>query len=252
MADKTLMSTKEWLRFRIFRPLLIGMGKAIAPFSSVGNPPIFSNELFPYTKLLEEKWPVIRKELEQVMKYHNSLPSIQEIQHEQAVLTTDNNWKTFFFYGFGTKAEKNCEACPETAKVLEQIPDLLTAFFSIMYPKKHIPAHEGLFKGIVRTHLGMIIPNNNAGNESRMQVGNETIYWKEGKAVVFDDTYRHEVWNDSDEIRVVLLIDTIRPFKKPFSSFNKSIINLIIGSAHVKDAVNNHREWEGRFNKIFS
>jgi beta-hydroxylase len=252
MADSTLVSTREWIKFNVLRPLLIGMGKAIAPFSTVGNPPIFSNDLFPFTRALEENWPAIRKELEQVMQFHEALPAIQDIQQEQSVLSTDKKWKTFFLFGFGTKSEHNCAACPETTKTLEQIPGLLTAFFSIMYPKKHIPAHEGLFKGIVRTHLGMIIPNNNANNECRMQVGDKTIAWKEGKAVVFDDTYTHEVWNDSNSIRVVLLIDTIRPFKSPFSNINKGIINLIIGSSHVKEAVNNHKEWEGKFNKLFS
>jgi ornithine lipid ester-linked acyl 2-hydroxylase len=249
MADS---KTKEWIKFNIFRPLLLGMGKAIAPFSPVGNPPIFSNDLFPFTKLLEQNWPAIRKELDQVMQHHEVLPNIQDIQQEQAVLSTDKKWKTFFLYGFGSKAEQNCALCPVTTETLDQVPDLLTAFFSIMYPGKHIPAHEGLFKGIVRTHLGMIIPKNNADNECRMQVGDKMICWKEGKAVVFDDTYTHEVWNDSNSIRVVLLIDTIRPFKKPFSAINKGIINLIVGSSHVKDAVSNHREWEGKFNKMFS
>ena len=252
MVDDKLVKVREWIKFNVFRPLLIGTGKAIAPFSTVGNPAVFSNDLFPFTKNLEENWPAIRRELEQVMHFHESLPAIQAIQQEQAVLSTDNKWKTFFLYGFGTKSELNCAACPETAKTLEKIPGLLTAFFSIMYPNKHIPAHEGLFKGIIRTHLAMIIPKNNADNECRMQVGGNLICWKEGKAVVFDDTYIHEVWNDSNSIRVVLLIDTIRPFKKPFAKINKAIINLIVGSSHVKDAINNHREWEGKFNKIFS
>ena len=252
MAASFLHSSREWIKFNVFRPMLLGVGKAIGPFSTVGNPPVFSNDKFPFTQLLEVNWPAIRAELEQVMQYSDSFPSIQDIQQEQHVLTTDNKWKTFFLYGFGTKSERNCSLCPETAKTLEQIPGLLTAFFSIMYPKKHIAAHNGLFKGIVRTHLGMIIPNNNADEECRMQVGNETIIWKEGKAVVFDDTYRHEVWNDSDEIRVVLLIDTIRPFKKPFAGLNKSIINLITGSSHVKEAVDNHKAWENKFNKLFS
>ncbi len=252
MTDSTVLSGREWIKFNVLRPLLIGMGKAIAPFSTVGNPPVFSNDLFPFTQSLEKNWPAIRRELEQVMQFHEALPAIQDIQQEQSVLSSDQKWKTFFLFGFGTKSEQNCAACPETTKTLEEIPDLLTAFFSIMYPSKHIPAHEGLFKGIVRTHLGMIIPNNNASNECRMQVGDKTISWKEGKAVVFDDTYTHEVWNDSNGIRVVLLIDTIRPFKSPFSNINRGIINLIIGSSHVKDAVNNHKEWEGKFNKIFS
>ena len=250
MTNTFLFKTREAIKRYVFRPILLGAGKAIAPFSTVGNLPVFSNDQFPMTALLEENADAIKKELEQILLYNDSLPNLQDIQNEQSTITSDNKWKTFFFYGFGIKSEQNCAKCPVTTSVLEQVPGLLTAFFSILHPKKHIPAHKGLFKGIIRSHLGLIIPGNNG--ECRMQLGKQTLYWQEGKAVVFDDTYRHEVWNDSDEIRVVLLIDIIRPFKKPFSKINKGIINLIIGSSHVKDAVGHHREWENKFNKLFS
>lgn len=245
----TFLKTREAIKRHVFRPLLLGVGKSIAPFSPVGNPPVFSNAQFPWTSLLEEKADEITKELNSILVYNNDLPNLQDIQNEQQSITTDDKWKTFFFYGFGIKAEQNCAKCPVTTSVLEQIPDLLTAFFSILHPKKHIPAHEGLFKGIIRSHLGLVIPGKKG--ECRMKLDKQTLYWEEGKAFVFDDTYMHEVWNDSDDIRVVLLIDTIRPFKKPFAKINKGIIDLIIGSSHVKDAVGHHREWENKFNKLF-
>ncbi len=250
MANNFLSKSKEWIKFHVLRPSLLGMGRAIGPFSTVGNPPVFSNETFRWAKLLEENWPAIRRELDQVLPYNEALPNLQDIQHEQKVITTDNKWKTFFLFGFGVKAEQNCAMCPQTTKVLEKIPDLLTAFFSILHPNKHIPAHKGLFKGIIRTHLGLIIPGENG--ECRMNVADKTLFWKEGEVIVFDDTYRHEVWNDADSVRVVLLIDTVRPFKKPFSWINESIIKLIVGSSHVKEAVVHHKEWEKKFSKLFS
>jgi aspartyl/asparaginyl beta-hydroxylase (cupin superfamily) len=250
MANKFLLKTREGIKRHIFRPLLLGTGKAIAPFSTVGNPPVFSKSIFPWTSLLEENWPVIRLELDQILLYNDDLPNLQDIQQEQSSITNDNKWKTFFLYGFGIKAKQNCAKCPKTTAVLEQIPGLLTAFFSILHPGKHIPSHKGLFKGIVRSHLGLIVPGKKI--ECRMQLDKQMLYWDEGKAFVFDDTYRHEVWNDSDGIRVVLLIDTIRPFNAPFSRINKSIINLITGSSHVKDAADHHREWEAKFTKLFS
>ena len=249
MRTTYLVKTREAVKRHVFRPMLLGIGKAIAPFSTVGNKPVFSNDQFPWTHLLEEKALQIKEELKKILLYNEALPNLQDIQNEQHSITTDNKWKTFFFYGFGQKSEDNCAKCPVTTSVLEQIPDLLTAFFSILHPKKHIPAHKGLFKGIVRSHLGLVIPG--AKNECRMQLDKQTLHWQEGKAFVFDDTYMHEVWNDSDDIRVVLLIDTIRPFKKPFVKINRGIIDLITGSSHVKEAVGNHREWESKFNKLF-
>lgn len=249
MANNFLFKTREGIKRYIFRPWLLGIGRAIVPFSPVGNVPVFSNSTFPWTALLEEHWPLIRKELDQILIYNDVLPNLQDIQHEQISITTDNKWKTFFLYGFGQKAEQNCVKCPHTTAVLEQIPNLLTAFFSILHPHKHIIPHKGLFKGIIRSHLGVIIPGKKG--ECRMRLGNQMLLWKEGEAFVFDDTYTHEVWNDSDNIRVVLLIDIKRPFKTPFAQINNGIIKLITGSSHVKEATGYHQEWEAKFNRLF-
>ncbi len=232
MTNRKLLRMREWVKRYLFRPLLLGFGKMIVPFSSVGNKPVFRNSTFSWTFLLEENWPFIRKELDEILLYNDDLPNLQDIQNEQSSITNDSKWKTFFLYGFGQKAEKNCEKCPVTTATLEQIPGLLTAFFSILHPGKHIPAHKGLYKGIIRSHLGLVVPGKQG--ECRMQLDKQTLYWEERKAFVFDDTYRHEVWNESNGVRVVLLIDSMRPFKKPFSQINKSIIDLITGSSHVK------------------
>jgi beta-hydroxylase len=80
-----------------------------------------------------------------------------------------------------------------------------------------------------------------------MRIEKEHINWQEGKTVVFDDTYEHEVWNNTGEVRVVLLLDVIRPFKKPLSFINKAIVNLIGNSSYVKEAMKNHQQWETTF-----
>ncbi len=217
------------------------MGK----YSTVGDQPVFENAQFEWTKLLEDNWLSIRKELEAILPHHRHLPSIQDIQQEQNVLNQDNRWKTFFLFGFGIKATLNCKLCPVTTSILEKIPHMKTAFFSVLSPQKHIPAHKGIFKGLIRSHLGLIIPGK--PGDCVMRIHNERICWQEGKAVVFDDTYEHEVWNNTDEIRVVLLLDVIRPFKSPLASINNKIIKLIGNSSYVKEAMQNHRKWETEF-----
>ena len=72
----------------------------------------------------------------------------------------------------------------------------------------HIKAHRGSYKGVVRCHLGLIVPE--PQKDVRMRVGDKMIYWEEGKCVIFDDTHKHEVWNDTNGIRVVLLFDVYR------------------------------------------
>lgn len=242
---KLILRLREQVKFRLFRPLLLKIGNGMGKYSTVGDHPVFDNKQFNWTNLLEDNWISIRKELEGMLPFHQKLPNIQDIQQEQNVLNQDNNWKTFFLFGFGIKATQNCQSCPVTTTLLEQIPGMKTAFFSVLSPHKHIPAHKGIFKGLIRSHLGLIIPGK--PGDCVMRIENKNIYWQEGKTVVFDDTYEHEVWNNTSEVRVVLLIDVIRPFGSPLSLINNSIINLIGNSSYVKEAMQNHKKWETDF-----
>jgi beta-hydroxylase len=242
---KSVRSTREWIKFKIFRPVLLKIGDLIGGFSEVGDKPVFDNQQFQWSELLEENWEAIRGELEKILPFHESLPNLQDIQKEQKILNQDDKWKTFFLYGFGIKATQNCNTCPITTSILEQIPGMKTAFFSVLSPNKHIPAHKGIFKGLIRSHLGLIIPGQTG--DCVMRIESQNINWKEGEVVIFDDTYEHEVWNNTGEIRVVLLIDVIRPFKLPLSVINSGVIRLIGNSSYVKEAMKNHELWESSF-----
>src|SRR5215831_14835427 len=97
-------------------------------------------------------------------------------------------------------------ACVQkTWRICQNIPGLITAPFSILDPGKHLPAHRGPYNGVLRLHLGLIVP------EPREQLGlrveGETRRWEEGRALIFDDAYEHEAWNRSDKVRVVLFVD---------------------------------------------
>ncbi|MEO7294111.1 MAG: aspartyl/asparaginyl beta-hydroxylase domain-containing protein [Ginsengibacter sp.] len=241
----SLIKIREFLKTKMFRPLLLMIGNRMGKYSTVGDLAIFDNNKFKWAKHLENNWLSIRNELEGVLVFKHLLPNLQDIQQEQKILNRDNNWKTFFLFGFGHKATMNCQLCPVTTAIIEQIPGMKTAFFSVLSPRKHIPAHKGIFKGIIRSHLGLIIPGN--PGDCLMRIEKEHINWQEGKAVIFDDTYEHEVWNNTDEIRVVLLVDVKRPFKFPLSIINNAIITLIGNSSHAGEAKKNHRLWENNF-----
>ena len=244
---KTLRQSREWIKFNIFRPILLKAGNVLAKYANVPDKPVFSRSDFDWTQQLEENWTVILNEFEHLSKLVQNLPAIQDIQQEQKVLNQDQNWKTFFLFGFGEKARLNCALCPETTALLESIPGMKTAFFSVIAPGKHIPAHKGLFKGIIRSHLGLVIPG--APGSCRMRIAEQMYSWKPGEVIVFDDTYEHEVWNDSDQPRVVLLLDIVRPFRPPFSWFNRWIIALITGSSYVREAKTRHQQWETEFHR---
>ncbi|MBD1807833.1 aspartyl/asparaginyl beta-hydroxylase domain-containing protein [Microcoleus sp. FACHB-SPT15] len=220
----------------------------VARSSLVGNSTFFSVEQFPWATQLEENWLVIRKELEQVLEYVDELPNFQDISPRQRRIANDNRWKTYFFFAFGFKATKNCERCPETTKLLEQIPGMKVAFFSILAPGKHIPEHRGKYIGVIRYHLGLMVPEPKTA--CRIRVNDEVAYWEEGKSLLFDDTFPHEVWNDTNGYRVVLFLDIVRPLRFPLSVVNSLACRLIAASPIIQDAKANHESWEKRFAEV--
>lgn len=176
-----------------------------------------------------------------VLQHSEQIPAFQEISTSQTKLTKGTDWKTFIFYGYGHKLENNCQKCPKTTALIERIPGMKTAFFSILAPHKHIPPHRGPYKGVLRYHLGLIVPDVEA---CKIRVEHEFGHWKEGKSLLFDDSFEHEVWNDTDQIRVVLFVDFTRPLAFPVSLLNRAIINLIALTPFVRSGIRRHQEWE--------
>lgn len=225
--------------------ILVPVERFIGRRSLVGDATFFPVELFPWVQHVEENWTVIREELERVLDDHAGLANFQDISKDQIEITDDDRWKTFFLYGYGFKAKLGVEMCPRTAALMEQIPGMKTAMFSILSPRKHILDHRGPYKGVLRYHLGLIVPSD--AEACRIRVGDDIRHWQEGKSMVFDDTFNHEVWNDTDETRVVLFVDVLRPLPFPESLINRLIVAAIGYSPFVLDAKRNQEAWEKRY-----
>src|SRR5205823_8945965 len=112
--------------------LLQLLERVIVRSSLVPTTPFLPVDRFPWAAELEASWKTIRTELEDVMTYRDDLPNFQDISTDQATITDDDRWKTFFFYGFGFRSDANCERCPETTRLIERVPGMTTAFFSIL------------------------------------------------------------------------------------------------------------------------
>lgn len=204
-----------------------------------GDFAFFDTATFPWVRQLEPNWRIIREELQDLLSERESIPNFQDISKAQAKLTEGEQWKTFFLYAYGHKADSNCARCPETTRLLQMIPGMSTAMFSILAPGKHIPEHRGPYKGVLRYHLGLVIPH--PPGACRIRVRDEIRTWEEGKSLIFDDSHMHEAWNDSNGVRVVLFVDLVRPLPFPISLFNRFILWLISSSPAVRDAMENIR-----------
>jgi beta-hydroxylase len=233
-------SPRERILWRIER----WIGRA----SLVGEKTFFDVEEFPWARHIEDNWQLIRSELERVLEDREHLPNFQDISVDQATITNDDNWKTYFLYGYGFRSDANCARCPETARLCAEIPGMKTAFFSILSPHKHIEAHRGPYKGVLRYHLGLRIPEPHDG--CRIRVGEDVRHWQEGRSLIFDDTYDHEAWNDTDGVRVVLFIDFVRPLRFPANALNSIVLKAIAFSPFIGDAKRRQLDWEKRFEAL--
>ena len=244
-GTEALAARKKKVGRRIGRWLL----KKLADFESrqslVGDRPVFPDNVpFPFLEAFEQNWQLIRAELEPILAERAQLPAFHEISPDQYRISQGDRWKVFILYGFGDPIEKNCARCPETTHLLRSVPGLQTAWFSILSPRYHIPRHRGVTKGILRVHLGLKVPKDR--QSCRMQVDNDLVVWEDGKCVVFDDFYHHEVWNDTDEERVILLFDFNRPMRLPGRLLNRFLLWGVKQSAYYKDAQKNMQNWEQR------
>ncbi len=128
------------------------------------------------------------------------------------------------------------DTMPELTKLLSQVPEVVSCAVSILPARKAIPIHVGYSKGVLRYQIAMKVPKD---RENVFICVNGIKYsWTEGEGVLFDDTYPHKVYNNTDEDRVVLYMDVIRPFLSPILDIlNKFVIYLVTNSPIVKEEI---------------
>jgi aspartyl/asparaginyl beta-hydroxylase (cupin superfamily) len=230
---------------RLGQRVIRGLASFIARQSLVGDKPVYDNKDFPFLQPFVENWQAIRAEAEGILEHREAVPLFQEVSPDQKSIAKGNNWRTFILYGFGTKLEKNCRQAPITTRILETVPNLQTAWFSILSPGYHIPRHRGVSNGILTSHLGLIIPKD--AEKCRIRVGDKIKVWHPGEIFVFDDTYDHEVWNDTDEERVVLLFHFDRPMRFWGRVVNRTFVALVKLTAYYQEPKKNMQTMEDRF-----
>lgn len=213
--------------------------------AKLGNPCVYDHGQFPWAVELEREWHAIRVELDRVLRRKNELPNVQDITADARAITQDDHWKIFLFTAYGVHSPLNCALCPETWRRVQRIPGLRTAMFSILDPGKRIPPHRGPYNGVLRLHLGLLVPEPRAALAIR--IGPELCHWQEGRALVFDDAYEHEAWNASAGERVVLFVDFEKPLAFPANLLNGLLLRLAVFTPFLREGSDNLRRWERRF-----
>lgn len=240
------MDNRPGLANRALRAVVAWAERLNLACSRVGNPPIYDRATFPWALEIEREWRLIRNELDRVLVRKDELPGFHEIAGDVRAISDDRDWKTFLICAYGRKSGAAIEACPETWRILQKIPGLKAAMFSIFEPGKHLPPHRGPYNGVLRFHLGLIVPEAER-DRIAIRVADEVYHWKEGEAVIFDDAYEHEAWNHSDKVRVVLFVDFAKPLRFPASLVNWLLLNVAVFTPFIREGYEAQKKWEKLF-----
>ncbi|MEG3145641.1 aspartyl/asparaginyl beta-hydroxylase domain-containing protein [Sphingomonas sp. RT2P30] len=178
----------------------------------------FERGHFPWFAELEAAAPAIRREALALVERGD--PAIRPYvrldsgtpENKWSDLDNSPEWSACFLWEYGVENEAVCALCPETKAALARVPQnnvpgkAPTAFFSLLRPGARIPPHTGVTNTRAIIHLPLVVPDG-----CRFRVGGATRVWREGEAFAFDDTIEHEAWNDSEELRIVLIFDVWNP-----------------------------------------
>lgn len=229
-----------WFGFHIRPPIHWFIGR----FSKVGNPPVFDRSTFPWVGRLEGQWETIRREALAVLERPEDVPPLREVSPDHSRIATDDKWKVFFLIGYGYEVAANTIRCPATSALVKSVPGLISAFFSIHTPGTYLPRHYGPSNGMITCHLGLSVPKDR--RKCRIAIDGKDYNWDEGKFLIFDDTYYHEVWNETEENRVVLLMHLERPLRQPGKAVADGFLWLAKKSPFIQATLKALDDWTTR------
>ncbi len=158
--------------------------------------------------LLEENVAIFREEFAGIDPNHYQV----DTRDQRSGLTDGRNWTVFPFYdGSGNLQVDSARKCPRIAELLGSHAGIgsigCMAFFSIMNPKTHVPPHTSELNTRMRYHLGIEVPE----RDVQFRVHDQLITWEQDRCIKIDDSYEHEVFQQSDRRRVVFVLDLPHP-----------------------------------------
>lgn len=193
-------------------------------------------ELFPGLDALEQATGAIRAEFAALLaaEVAEMVPYVQFPDRvplrQWKELNNNPKWTAIHLLQNGLRVEANARHCPQTLEAISKMDQPRVpgaspvAMFSLLAPRTRIPPHKGVVNTRLVCHLPLIVPE-----KCGFRCGATTREWRVGEAFVFDDTIEHEAWNDSDELRVVLILDLWAPTLGPG---DRRAVSAVIGASN--------------------
>ena len=194
-------------------------------FSAVPTTPRVDPQDFPELEPLGRNWRMI---LEEAQALYDEGHIRKSDKHNDVAFNTffKRGWKRFYLKWYGDPLPSARRLCPRTVELIESIPSINAAMFTFLPPRSRLGRHRDPFAGSLRYHLGLATPNS---DDCRIYIDGVPYSWRDGEAVMFDETYIHSVENETDRSRLILFCDVTRPLRTPMMrALNRFVTRYVV------------------------
>lgn len=214
-------------------------------FSRVPASPYLPLSAFPEMKLLQDNWRTIREEALK-LSAQGAIRKSDKFDDVGFNSFFKTGWTRFYLKWYGQPIPSAETLCPQTTALLRRIPNIKAAMFTALPPGGRLVRHRDPYAGSLRYHLGLVTPNNDA---CFIDVDGTPYSWRDGEAVIFDETYLHYAENRSDGNRIILFCDIERPlYGRIARAVNRFVSRCLLGAATSPNQVGDPT---GGLNKAF-
>ncbi|XOZ34951.1 aspartyl/asparaginyl beta-hydroxylase domain-containing protein [Halomonadaceae bacterium KBTZ08] len=194
--------------------------------------PIMDREQFPELQVIQDNWETIRQEalgLYEDRVFDQTSDPDSSAYYDIGFRTFQKyGWSKFYLKWYGTKHNSAQSSCPETLKILDQVPSVNGAMFSILPVGSQLTRHADPVACSLRYHLGLATPND---DRCYINIDGRDYSWRDGDDLIFDETYLHYAHNDADQYRLILMCDVERPtwlLGRVINFFYKGLMRLTV------------------------
>lgn len=214
-------------------------------FSAVPNRPFIDLKAFPALAPLQAHWQEIRTEALQLFDegHIRAAAGYNDLGFNSFFR---RGWKRFYLKWYDASLPSARALCPRTVALVEAIPSINGAMFALLPAGADLGRHRDPFAGSLRYHLGLVTPND---RRCRIFVDGQEYHWRDGEAVMFDETFIHWAENRTDVDRLILFCDVERPLtNRVVAGLNHWMKNTFVRASQTE---NEAGDKVGLLNRLF-
>ena len=228
-----------------FTVLLAPINALLLLFSRVPRSAYIDTARFPDLQPLQDNWQVIRDEA-MLLKDAGAIRAATGYNDIGFNSMFRSGWTRFYLTWYGREPQSAQQTCPRTLALIRAIPSIKAAMFASLPPGSRLVRHRDPYAGSLRYHLGLDTPNDPG---CYIVVDGQPYHWRDGEAVMFDETFVHHAENTTQHERVILFCDIERPlYGAPMRGFNRLFARNVMASAATQ---NMEGEAVGGINRLF-